>query len=286
MSAAAPTRALLAVLPLSLATIGYFSLASPPEPREGIEWLTVETAAARGATRPRLLHFTADWCGPCREMRRTTFRDRNLANFVNERFVPVRFEERKRIKSSEMEDAMRRYGVDSFPTLVVLDAEGRVKARIEGLRPPENLRHELEQALGRPNVARVEWCGPDSPVLKEQDLPRVYFFSDGYGTTLSDSIERAFRSPQLAAEFAGQFLFVEVPTWYRPHTIYNRFAVNAIPTIVVVDSDEVQLARLVGVATQEEVRALLAASLAARTEAPARPHDKAPDRPARQVRGR
>jgi thiol-disulfide isomerase/thioredoxin len=256
-----PTHAYLALLPLALAGVTYLTVATPPREREAIAWQLPTELAHLDPGKSRLLDFSADWCGPCRKMQRTTFRDTDLAAFVKERFAPVRFEQRGQEMSKEMRDAMLRYGVGSFPTLVVINAEGRVVAKLEGFRSAQDLRADLERALAPPTRTRLDWCRPDSPALVEQTLPRVWLFGDEYGCTPCEALDSIMKAPELAAAFGEQFIFVRVSSNQLWKSLYARQKITSVPTIVVTDVGDRELGRLVGSATLAEVQRLL--SLAA-----------------------
>ncbi|MGW7287090.1 thioredoxin [Streptomyces sp. NPDC054847] len=92
-----------------------------------------------GADRPVLLKFTADWCGPCRQ----------LAPVLS----AVAREEAGRLKVLQIDadtnpETVVRYGVLSMPTLMVFDGGEPVKSMV-GARPKRRLLQELEDVLGR-----------------------------------------------------------------------------------------------------------------------------------------
>lgn len=92
-----------------------------------------------GAELPVLVKFTADWCGPCRQL------------------VPVlqaiAEEERDRLKIVQIDvdrnpDTTVHYGVLATPTLLVFRAGEPVKS-IVGARPKRRLLQELEEVLAQ-----------------------------------------------------------------------------------------------------------------------------------------
>lgn len=90
-----------------------------------------------GADRPVLVEFTADWCGPCRQ----------LAPVLS----AIAKEEAARLKVLQIDadtnpETVTRYGVLSMPTLLVFDAGEPVKSLV-GARPKRRLLQELEDVL-------------------------------------------------------------------------------------------------------------------------------------------
>ncbi|MGC4944948.1 thioredoxin [Streptomyces sp. DT224] len=105
----------------------------------GVDELTDETfdAEVRGETRPVLVEFTADWCGPCRQ----------LAPVLG----AVAEEERERLRVVQIDvdrnpGISTRYGVLSMPTLMVFRDGEPVKSMV-GARPKRRLLQELEDVL-------------------------------------------------------------------------------------------------------------------------------------------
>ena len=89
---------------------------------------------------PVLVEFTADWCGPCRQ----------LAPVLS----AIASEEAGRLKVVQLDadtnpEIMTRYGVLSMPTLMVFRAGEPVKSMV-GARPKRRLLQELEDVLSRP----------------------------------------------------------------------------------------------------------------------------------------
>ncbi len=78
-----------------------------------------------------MVEFYTDWCGWCMRMDRDTFSDSQVRQHLRE-LVPLRLD-----AESEGRTLARRYGVDSFPTMVFTDAEGDEIDRIIGYLPPE-----------------------------------------------------------------------------------------------------------------------------------------------------
>ncbi|MEV6393275.1 thioredoxin [Streptomyces sp. NPDC051907] len=90
-----------------------------------------------GADRPVLVEFTADWCGPCRQ----------LAPVLSQ----IATEESERIRVVQIDvDANPattvRYGVLSMPTLMVFRDGEPVKSMV-GARPKRRLLQELEDVI-------------------------------------------------------------------------------------------------------------------------------------------
>ncbi len=85
--------------------------------------------------KPILYFFTADWCAPCHQMKRTLFADPEMASRIAASFVPVEVQDTRREKGANapaVDEAQERYAVNTLPTLVVALPDGSEVAQQRG----------------------------------------------------------------------------------------------------------------------------------------------------------
>lgn len=88
-----------------------------------------------------MIDFFTTWCGPCKQMKATTFKDgvvvKKAANFV-----PLGLDAEK-----EGRALAAKYKVTAYPTIIFVDANGSVFRRLQGAYPPDAFRGVIDGVL-------------------------------------------------------------------------------------------------------------------------------------------
>lgn len=84
--------------------------------------------------KPVLMDFYAEWCGPCKMQ---TPELEKLKEMMGDAV------EIKKVDVDQNMDLARKYGIQVVPTLVI-EKDGEVKERLEGVTPAETLKRLLE----------------------------------------------------------------------------------------------------------------------------------------------
>lgn len=92
-------------------------------------------AKAKAENKHIFLDTYASWCGPCRIMQARTFPDKKLGEYFNQKFVSVKID----VDHGEGPQIADKYGIQALPTLLFVDATGRVVRKAEGLHEPGEL---------------------------------------------------------------------------------------------------------------------------------------------------
>ncbi len=115
---------------------------------KGIEFSKVsfEKAKIEASKSGKLIFIDAytDWCGPCKRMAATTFKDHEVGEFFNKNFVNMKVEMEKDADGSEI---AKRYRVRAYPTLLIVDGEGNLVKSVIGFKNKAQLMAIAESVL-------------------------------------------------------------------------------------------------------------------------------------------
>lgn len=79
--------------------------------------------------------FYATWCGPCKQLKRKTFKDTKVGDYYNKNFISISID----AESREGIKIARKYGVTSYPTLIITDYNGKKRTKTTGFKKPHIL---------------------------------------------------------------------------------------------------------------------------------------------------
>ena len=93
------------------------------------------------------------WCGPCKMMTERVFPLKEVGDYLNGKFVCVKFD----MEKGEGKELAAKYYVNSYPTFLVLTADGRQAHRLVGavLDGGEFIR-KVEDGLNENSIANLE----------------------------------------------------------------------------------------------------------------------------------
>lgn len=120
--------ALLLVVQWPMVKGMFYRATGATAPHDGIPWRTDFAAAlteSKLTGKPVLLDFTASWCPPCQVMKHDTWPDAKVREVVTDKYIPVYID----VDVAANGDLSSRYGISAIPSIVVVDADGKVLKR-------------------------------------------------------------------------------------------------------------------------------------------------------------
>lgn len=139
-------------------------LATTADAQNNVKWMSWEEAMTAAETSPKKIYIDVytDWCGYCKKMDKTTFKDPKVVDFLNDNFYPVKFnaEQKEKINFNNTEFgyiAGGQRGVHElayallngrlgYPAFVILDEEFARILISPGFKGPDAVMMEMEFA--------------------------------------------------------------------------------------------------------------------------------------------
>lgn len=93
------------------------------------QWLTNYQQARSESQRlglPMVVHFSTTWCGPCQQMERETFSSQEVHQKLGSKFIGLK------IDAEEEADLAAKFGVNAYPTDVIVAPSGQIMWRHVG----------------------------------------------------------------------------------------------------------------------------------------------------------
>lgn len=126
-----------------------------------INWVTLEEAVELQQKEPRkiIMDFYTKWCGPCKLLDKNTFKNKDVANFINKNFYAVKFnaegndevnfkdnkfinpkyDPAKANKRNYRHELTQYFRVSAYPTMVFLDEKVNLITQVKGYQTPQQL---------------------------------------------------------------------------------------------------------------------------------------------------
>ncbi len=104
--------------------------------------LTVALERAKAENKMVFIDFYTSWCLPCKLMDEDVFTDKAFGDYMNQHFISVKID----AEQGNGPNLAALYEVKSYPTLLFVDLNGRVKSRKEGAAYQTELRRMGNEA--------------------------------------------------------------------------------------------------------------------------------------------
>lgn len=100
-------------------------------------------AKAKEQNKPLFLDAYTSWCGPCKMMLNTVFKENTVADFMNSHFICIKID----MEKGEGPALRNQFNINAFPTYILFDGEGNLQHRMVGASDGVNFMKKLEEGL-------------------------------------------------------------------------------------------------------------------------------------------
>lgn len=132
-------RKFLIITSLLTLLLGGFSYAQQSKETKGIIFkatvLSDALTIAKQQHKPVFVDAYAVWCAPCQQLKKTTFKDKKVSSYFNTHFINVSID----VEKGDGEKFAEQYGVNSYPTLLFIDEDGKLINKLEGFAESKSL---------------------------------------------------------------------------------------------------------------------------------------------------
>ncbi len=121
---------------LALGVVAKPNKKAKDESAEGIQFFhgTFKEALAKAKKENKkvMMDCFTTWCGPCKVLKSKVFTDKTLGDFMNKNYVCVAMD----YENGEGPAIAQMYPVGGYPTVFLMDSNGKVKKSFEGIPMP------------------------------------------------------------------------------------------------------------------------------------------------------
>jgi YHS domain-containing protein/thiol-disulfide isomerase/thioredoxin len=187
-------------------------------------------AEARRLNRPLLVHFYADWCGPCRQMEQNVLHREQVQRELRRLVVPVK------VNADRSPAVAERYHIESLPTDLFLEPDGTPIVESTGYRGINDYLNAIGRAALKYSDLLAQRAAKTSGPASTEPVPGTTSLAAAAGqkpmlggyspVTLWRNRKWEKGSPQFQSEYKGQVYqlvsaaeqqeFNENPTRYAP----------------------------------------------------------------------
>lgn len=98
-------------------------------------------AKAKAQKKLVFMDVYASWCGPCKRMAAEVFTQKKVGDYFNATFVNAKFD----AEVGEGRTIAARYGVNAYPTFLLLNGDGKLVGKMVGGSPADEFIRQVKE---------------------------------------------------------------------------------------------------------------------------------------------
>ena len=132
---------------------------------------------SKSENKPIMMDIYTDWCGACKEMDKTTFKNKEVSDYTTN-FITLKFNPEK---SSNGDNFLKKYNIPGFPTMLFMNSDGFVIKRIIGYIESDKLINEMRGIKQKEENIKNAFKD-ETPSIEKLDI----YIDSGYAKEASD----------------------------------------------------------------------------------------------------
>ena len=205
---------------------------------QGIKFIQDDLAQAkeRATADNKLIFIDAytSWCGPCKRLSKNVFPQEAAGTFFNKEFVNLKMN----MEKGEGPSFAKKYKITAYPTLLVIDADGKEVHRVVGAPKLDGLLEFGRAASGRQDKS-AEWA------ILYDNGDRSYETIYNYVSTLNDAdkssgkITNEYLKTQSDLSSDDNLKFIYAATYESDSKVFDLLIENKKKIVALVGASEV-----------------------------------------------
>lgn len=127
---------------------------APAQNNQGIKFEkgTFSEILAKAKAQKKLVFMDvyASWCGPCKRMASEVFTQKKVGDYFNATFVNAKFD----AEVGEGRTIATRYGVNAYPTFLLLNGDGKLVGKMVGGSPADEFIRQIKELKAKADAQK------------------------------------------------------------------------------------------------------------------------------------
>ena len=107
-------------------------------------------AKAKAQKKLVFMDVYASWCGPCKRMASEIFTQKKVGDYFNATFVNAKFD----AEVGEGRTIAARYGVNAYPTFLLLNGDGKLVGKMVGGSPADEFIRQIKELKAKADAQK------------------------------------------------------------------------------------------------------------------------------------
>lgn len=174
-----------------LSTLSLITLLNSGLAAQGVDFRSISFSEALAQSekekKPIFLDCYTSWCGPCKFMSENVFPQKEAGDYFNKRFINIKID----MEKGEGIELAKRYDIKSYPTFLILTAEGKEMHRLPGAAPLNEFIPYVEAGLNMKKTREELEKEYNSETINKKDLTAYWLYLRSIGDQNSMEVGKA-----------------------------------------------------------------------------------------------